>query len=218
MPQFIDGIRADAVAGLDEKEKLELAAVLQPPPSEPPKSQLAELKKREFVKRWEMDDLAGSVAELHRPGGMADRDLKQGAQVFEQALCGKCHRVVRGGGDLGPELTDVTKRFSGHDILRSILAPSEVVAEKYQNTTVVDSQGRVTTGRVFAELGGKLVIGVNPFDLNAKTDVALDQVDERFPSLVSPMPSGLLDTFSKAEILDLLAYIDNAANEAKEKR
>ena len=43
-------------------------------------------------------------------------------------------------------------------------------------------------------------------------EIAKDDIDERDESKVSIMPKGLLNTMTKDEILDLLAYIISGAN------
>ena len=50
-----------------------------------------------------------------------------------------------------------------------------------------------------------------------RSEVRLADIARREPSTVSPMPSGLLNSLTREEILDLLAYLEaagkpNAAN------
>ena len=44
---------------------------------------------------------------------------------------------------------------------------------------------------------------------NLKVEVKKGDVQERRPSKLSPMPDGLVNTLTKEEILDLLAYLES---------
>ena len=53
----------------------------------------------------------------------------------------------------------------------------------------------------------------NPLGEGEKsTDVAKAEIDERVESEISLMPLGLLNTMTKEEILDLLAYVESGGN------
>src|SRR5256714_10585932 len=98
------------------------------------------------------------------------------------------------------------------DILESILEPSKVISDQYQNITVVKKDGDSVTGRLIDESDDKLVLQPNPLQPD-RVDVAKKDLSERTASKVSPMPEGLLNQFTKDEILDLLAYIESAGKE-----
>ena len=58
-----------------------------------------------------------------------------------------------------------------------------------------------------------LKLSDNPLKEDAGViEIAKDDIDERDESKVSIMPKGLLNTMTKDEILDLLAYIISGAN------
>ena len=69
-----------------------------------------------------------------------------------------------------------------------------------------DVDGQVLVGRVVEESPEKLVLRPNPLEDKTVT-IVKSQIETRSPSKVSPMPVGLLNTFSKEDILDLLAYM-----------
>ena len=53
----------------------------------------------------------------------------------------------------------------------------------------------------------------NPLDKDAEVqEIAKNAIEDRAESLVSVMPEGLLNTMTKREILDLLAYVLSAAD------
>ena len=88
------------------------------------------------------------------------------------------------------------------------MEPSKVVSEQYQNTTVFKKDGDDVTGRIVEDTAEKLVIVTNPLTQD-KVEVRKADVRDQTPSRVSPMPEGLLNSFQKEDILDLLAYIES---------
>ena len=85
--------------------------------------------------------------------------------------------------------------------------PSEVIAEKYRDTVVVDIEGNVTVGQIRGGNKSELVLTPDATNPDKVVRVAIDKVVERSASVASPMPSNLLDTLTKDEILDLLAFL-----------
>jgi putative heme-binding domain-containing protein len=156
------------------------------------------------VRKWSLDELR-EVA-LNPQAG----DARRGELVFRDALCVRCHRFGRNGAAVGPDLTFVGGRFSRHDILDSILNPSKAVAENYRSVTVQTTDGQVVTGRLVA--GGDFRserIRLVPDSLRPDQVVELDKqsIEDHWPSDASPMPQGLLDTWARDDIADLLAYL-----------
>ena len=68
------------------------------------------------------------------------------------------------------------------------------------------NDGRVLSGRVVSERDGVASVQTNPYD-DALESIALTNVDDRWTSEVSAMPDGLLTTFTKDEITDLVGYV-----------
>ena len=135
--------------------------------------------------------------------------------MFEAAACSACHRIGRHGHVAGPDLTSVGRRFSRHDILESILDPSKVVAEQYRQDVIVTTNGKVIAGTILQ--GGdyrspKLRMLVDPLRPDRIVTIAKIDVEQHRRSKISKMPKGLLNTLSKPEILDLLAYLESGGN------
>jgi putative heme-binding domain-containing protein len=123
-----------------------------------------------------------------------------------------CHRFGNEGGFIGPELTAASSKYSRRDILESILEPSKVISEQYQNYTVIKKDRDGATGRIVDEDDAKIVVQPN---LLASERISISKTDiaDRHPSKVSPMPEGLLSSLTQDEILDLLAYIESIGKE-----
>ena len=58
----------------------------------------------------------------------------------------------------------------------------------------------------------KIVVQPAPLSPD-RVEIKKSEIAERRPSPLSPMPEGLVDQFSKSEILDLLAYIESGGKE-----
>jgi hypothetical protein len=74
---------------------------------------------------------------------------------------------------------------------------------------ILTTSGKILDGRILEENADRIVLQPNPL-LPEKIEIKKATIDKRAPSKVSPMPQGLVNTFSKEEILDLLAYIESA--------
>ena len=138
------------------------------------------------------------------------RNFERGKQVFEDAQCLACHRFGNEGGSTGPDLTAVSSRFQRRDILESIIEPSKVISEQFAATTIRKTDGDVLEARILAETDDKLIVLPNALKPEEKLEIKKSEVKSRALSKISPMPEGLVNTFSKEEILDLMAYMESA--------
>lgn len=207
MPLVIANIRKDAAATLTEQERIELAPILAAQEQAVAAANSPTIE-RPFVWDWKLGDLIDSLD--HVSGG---RDFARGREMFRAALCDRCHRLAGTGTTIGPELAGCGNRFGRKDLLESILAPSKVVDEKYRDTAFELADGKLVVGRVTGDDGQSLSIGTNPLDPTQLVTVQHGDIAARTTSLLSPMPTGLLNTLDKDEILDLLAYLIADGNE-----
>ena len=149
-----------------------------------------------------MDDLLSAAqTDLH------GRNFEKGKDYFQQAGCFKCHRMAGDGGSTGPDLTGLGRRFDHRAMLEAIIEPSKVISDQYQSTQFVLDTGQVVVGRVVNLSGQRMQVMTNMLDPGNQTSVDRRSVEQVIPSSISMMPTGLLDTFHKHEILDLLAYL-----------
>ena len=151
--------------------------------------------------------MADFSADLDRVG--KGRNFENGREAFAAAQCLQCHRFGNEGGAVGPDVTAISSRFSRADLLSSLLEPSKVVSEQYQNITVTKKDGDDVTGRLVEETDAKLVLVPNQLT-GDKVEVKKGDVKSRAASKLSPMPEGLVSILSKDDLLDLLAYIESA--------
>jgi putative heme-binding domain-containing protein len=158
---------------------------------------------RRFVKSWKVEDFA---ADLNSPSATSSSDI--GQRLFKEATCAQCHKVHGQGGAVGPELSGVLQRWKGDRlaVLREILDPSHRIDAKYAVHVIVTTEGKVLSGIVKASDKTSVSIMVNP-ESPSPTVVLRADIDDMVRTSKSMMPKALLDRFTKAEVLELLAYM-----------
>ncbi len=165
------------------------------------------------VTEWKDSDF---TKDLNRVG--QHRDFNSGKQLFASLGCVQCHKLRKDDAavspglsvlnqSVGPNIDDTVKKYK-HDastVLREILEPSRNIDEKYRQVVVALEDGTTRTGVISAEDQAKLTIlsGTPP----QKVEISKRSIDDRAASKISIMPSGLLNTLDKEQILDLLAYL-----------
>lgn len=159
--------------------------------------------KRRFVRKWK-HHYFGDAAET-----LANRSPERGKRVFEQAACSRCHAI---GGDekkLGPDLSDITKRYRGGKLLQQIVNPSAEIHKAFQTQLILVDDGRLRTGLVIEETEEHVRLLPNLLKPDKVETIEKSSIEDRKTAEVSTMPDGLLDTFTVDEVLDLLAYLQS---------
>jgi putative heme-binding domain-containing protein len=203
-PKYLVNIKKDAIAALSPDERVALSSWIQDYGA---MASFTPTKDRRFVQGWKMEDLQPNLDQVGQ-----GRHFQVGKSVFHDAQCLLCHRFINEGGSVGPELTAVSSKYSRRDVLESILLPSKVVSDQYQNYCIIKKDGDSETGRIIDETDDKVVVQPSPL-LPERVAIQKADIAERRPSRTSPMPEGLLNQFTKDEILDMLAYIESTGKE-----
>ncbi|MFL5339004.1 MAG: PQQ-dependent sugar dehydrogenase [Gemmataceae bacterium] len=163
---------------------------------------------RPFVRNWTVDDLRNDLPAFNGQ----DRSPERGAKLFAELSCAKCHKMGQTGGAVGPDLTDVMQRMAKQKspreaLLIEILEPSKVIDEKYRTQIVTLDNGQTLAGIIVSQDAKAIRIAANPANPEEIREIPRARIEEMRPSDVSLMPTGLLNTLTKEEILDLLAYV-----------
>ena len=204
---FIAEIKAEAVAGLSEAEKVEYAELLaRKAEGTGPQFTTAA---RDFVKAWVTSDFHDVI----NVGLEGNRDFENGRRMFGAASCYACHRFNDQGGAVGPDLTSVAGKFSPMDLLESIIEPSKEISDQYGAMVFELKDGTQVAGRIGNLSGEVYQVSTNMFEPGKFTSVPADQVKSITPSPISMMPPGLIYTLEKDDVLDLLAYLLSKGNE-----
>lgn len=133
---------------------------------------------------------------------LASANLQKGRVLFSRT-CGPCHKLYGQGGSIGPDLTG-SNRSSVEYLLSNILNPSGEIQDDYKMVVMTTRDGRTYTGNIASENERQVrmrVVGQDLVVLN-KSDI---QSREETP--VSMMPTGLLETLTEGEVVDLIGYL-----------
>lgn len=168
---------------------------------------------KRFVQDWKTDDLASALGELDR-----GRSFANGHRVYEAASCKACHRLGNQGAAIGPNLNQMAQKMrdgklSRRELLTEIVQPSKVIDKRFRTQIIATQKGTLVNGVVVFEDDQVVRLLSNPLDEGElPQEVAKADIEDRAESKTSLMPHGLLNTLTKQEILDLLAYLESGGN------
>ena len=127
----------------------------------------------------------------------------EGKQIFERN-CASCHRVGNNGGDIGPELTFVQKKFDRSGLLDAIINPSGGIVFGYEPWLITTSQGESFFGFIVADGDQTLVVK----DINGKKHVIpAKNVSSRKKQENSLMPEPASLGLTEQNLADVTEYI-----------
>ena len=133
--------------------------------------------------------------------------VERGREIYfnpEKSACLKCHRLGNEGGQIGPDLTGVGRRFSKIHLVESILEPSRAIAPAFQNMSVRLKDGQELTGVRIAESESVFTLGDAQGQLHA---LKKDQIEEQRTLELSIMPEGLENGLTDVEFVDLVEFL-----------
>lgn len=207
--KFLSNLRDVAVSHMDEAERNQWSDWLaRAPESRVP---AAPVTPRPVQQKWTMADWTGI-----NESSIEGRNLEQGRAMFVAGQCFQCHRMDGDGGSVGPDLTGAGRRFGLQDLLVALVEPSQAISDQYGATVFQLDDGRLLTGRVANLSGSFYMIQTNMLEPGNLTRVNVEEIVGQRPATTSMMPEGLLDSMTRDEVLDLLAYMRSAADRAVE--
>ena len=195
---FLNNIEKEAYDNAKDTDRLAIEALgLRKP------VKLAELPKPAGPgKAWTLEELASLTKD-----GFKGRNFANGKKAFAASRCIVCHRFNGEGGATGPDLSQVSGRFSAKDLAESIVDPNKVISDQYRASTIETNSGKLISGKIVSETATVLVVVTDPEDSTKVVEVKKSEVAEMKPSPVSLMPAKLIDTLNQNEVLDMLAYM-----------
>lgn len=201
--KFIEFIRNDAIASLNDTEKAELAPLLakQPEKKSALEAAAAVLAGRTKITPWTVEQLTPTDVEMKK------RSYENGRKMFGAVGCFACHRFGNEGGMTGPDLTGAGGRYTPRDLLDQIINPSKEINEQFVPTVITQTDGTQIIGTIVNLNNDTVRVNTDPADPNQQVGVDRKKVTKIEPSKVSLMPPGLLNILTKEEVLDLLAYV-----------
>ena len=159
-------------------------------------------RKPKFFKRWSMADFPDNIQTK-----TDDKTVMRGMAAFVKARCNQCHQVAGQGLNLGPDLSEVSKKFRGRKLLKQLLDPSAEINKDYETVQFAMESGQVINGVIKTETATEFRVVSNLVTPNRLTTIQKNEIEFQSPSRVSLMPVGMLDVLQRQEILDLLSFL-----------
>ncbi|QDT11698.1 PVC-type heme-binding CxxCH protein [Planctomycetes bacterium K23_9] len=156
------------------------------------------------IKQWTLTDFAGFKADAPN-----NDNVMRGMTAFAKARCDQCHALDGHGVDLGPKLTEVTKKHRDEKLIQQLLEPSAEINEKFVTHKFLLADGSVVTGVIAKESKRHVDVMANLLTPKKLTRVDKAAIEEQVQSKISAMPTGLLDVLTREEISDLVTYLQS---------
>lgn len=155
--------------------------------------------------------VAGTEIKKRQLAALADKaafsgNAAKGAEHFKlgKGSCVACHMIGDIGRAIGPDLSKIGAIRTERDLLESILFPSNTLARDYEAHIFETSDGMQSQGLIKSHTAeGLLIVDV----AGQERTLAHDQIIADVTLMTSLMPTGLDQTMSENELLDLVAYL-----------
>jgi putative heme-binding domain-containing protein len=161
-------------------------------------------------KQWKLEE---AVALFDAP--LTDRDFKNGKSMYAATTCIRCHAIgSEGGGNVGPDLTNLGTRFSKKDMLEAIINPNKTVSDQYAATQFMLRNGTSVIGRLTNQDKMAYYVSQNPYAPDQVEKILKKNVISLKYSPVSSMLPGLINSLNAEELKDLMAYLMTGGSES----
>ncbi|HTI49746.1 MAG TPA: c-type cytochrome, partial [Planctomycetaceae bacterium] len=134
-------------------------------------------------------------------------DAGRGEEVFLRsgaASCNKCHRVKGKGADIGPDLSQIGRKYELKALLETIMNPSAGIAPEYVPYVAETEQGKVYAGFLQEQNDERVVLrSVEGTTVQIPRKQVVDLVKQE----KSLMPELVLKNVTARDAADLLAYL-----------
>jgi putative heme-binding domain-containing protein len=161
-----------------------------------------------FPRKTDSDGELPPISELAKLRG----DTKRGSALFAgKASCIKCHRVGGEGAIVGPDLTEIYRKFDRMKLLDAIVNPSAAILFGYDAWLIATVDGKVVTGTILGEGDPLIVVDTDGKQLA----IPHDQIDERHRLSISMMPETTSLGLKPQDLADLAEFLLNR-REAKD--
>jgi putative heme-binding domain-containing protein len=134
-------------------------------------------------------------------------DVARGRELFFKSAatqCVNCHRVAGTGSTLGPDLSEIGKKYTRAQLLESILEPSKFVDPKYVTYLLETTGGQTYTGLLAEKTDAEVVLR-DAADKQIR--VPKEKVALLEPQKKSLMPEQLLRDLTAEQAADLIEFL-----------
>lgn len=140
-----------------------------------------------------------SIADIAALNGNAT----EGKTVFT-SFCSSCHKVGTAGMDIGPELTNIRKKFDKTGLLDAIVYPSAAILLGYEAWLINTKDGTAYFGFLVSE--NKQTIAIKDVTGQLHT-IPVDNITTRKKQEKSLMPEPIVAGMSEQQLADVAAYL-----------
>ncbi|MCL6501938.1 MAG: c-type cytochrome [Pirellulales bacterium] len=136
-------------------------------------------------------------------------DPRRGEQIFfhsSAAQCKNCHAVHGMGGSVGPDLSQIGRKYERAALLETILDPSRAMAPEYIPYLLQTTDGRVYAGFIVENTDDHVLLKDVQGNL---VRVRTDEIDALEKQQKSLMPELVLRDVTAQDAADLLAYLES---------
>ncbi len=133
-------------------------------------------------------------------------DTDRGEVLFRHSLgagCAKCHSLDEAKNGFGPNLSNIGSRSNAKHIVQSIVQPSEIITEGFNQQTVLTDDGQSYSGVLLEESGLTLSLGQSTGE---RIDIPKSSIEERNSNPKSAMPD-MADTMTPLQVADLTRFL-----------
>ena len=151
---------------------------------------------------WEaLPELTTEILAAVKSQGNAGR----GEAIYRrsQLQCINCHAIGTAGGLVGPNLISLGSSSQPDYVLESLWLPDARLKEGYNTLAILTDDGRVTSGIPIGRSDS--VVRLRLAD-GKEVEIQTDSIDDEQPGK-SLMPTGLIDSLTKDELVDLVAFL-----------
>jgi len=169
------------------------------------KQQVLDIAVPDALDDFPLDTHGPRVDKAHLPKGSGDAERGRRLFFHQTVGCAKCHRIEDRGGNIGPDLSVITRSSSREKLMQSIVEPSREIAPQFITHTVETTDGETFSGLLESETkDGSITL--TTVDGKA-VFLPGKQIGARSTSKVSLMPEGLEQALSEREFLDLIEFL-----------
>ena len=140
-----------------------------------------------------------------KPALALNGDLEKGSIVFKN-LCSSCHVYGSTGNEVGPVLTEISRK-SKESLIHEILDPNAAVDTRYLNYKVITTGGSIYFGLISNETDTELALKMTGGE---EVIIPKNTIEVFMSTGKSLMPEGLEAGINKQDMADLLAFLQQA--------
>ncbi len=124
-------------------------------------------------------------------------NIEQGKQLFHKTAgvaCRNCHRIAGDGTELGPDLSQIGKKYDRTKLLESILEPSKNIDPQFVTWVIETVSGKVITGLLVRKDDTEIIVKDAQ---NKQHRFVMSEVEGAHPQQKSLMPRTALAGFPR---------------------